>query len=909
MLSLSITENDVVHEKDSFDRLLFIHKLQIVRSQPSPIKSQFSNCPGSQGDSGEASSTLASSPYRDVSASMNLSKTSQFSRRLKMSYFSHSRFKLAACVLLFLEPGLGVAQSSGGQVEGTVFDTQKAVLAQSSVSLCDSQGHVIQKAVTDASGHYEFLSITAGTYILRFAHAGFQAAEDSSVVVVNQSPTHLDFAMQPERLNQTVTVSALEDPLTVTTSIGTHLDLDPLHTPADLAIVTSETLSTRGYEQIEEAVRSMPGASSGGSPADPSQFVVRGFVGNQVTLLRDGIYVGPANMVNRSENSFNLQSVELLQGPGSVLYGQGSVGGTINVLTKKPVFEAPSLNVYSSYGSFNTYELGIGGGGQINRHLAFRSDFSYYASDGYVVDSNPRNLNGTGSLLWKIRDNLSMRMSLDAIKDDLSSYYGTPFVPGSFGTDPIKGVLQTSNGTVLDARMRYKNYNVSDAELGSTSYQPAVTFTWQPTTNINITEQGYYYHATRSWENAETYTFLGPNNGQVDANGNPIPGNVIARDRFHVFHNQNLAGNSLSAGWSHKLFGLTNKLSGGYDFYNINLLRSRGFPNAQYADYVDPLNPVQGAYGNYAGDFPSLVSPTKITDNAGYFEDALSVTHNLVLVTGIRFENFYLDRLNYSQGGSLQPSLDFSGNYHPVNYRAGLVYSLTPSLIAYGQFSTAQDPPGDNIFTVNATTPPFQLSNSKEGEVGVKAILPNGLGEATLALYDIDRKKILTVNPITSASDNNGNQTSKGFEFSTNLHPIHLVDLNFNTAYVAAIFGTYVDPNTGLNDAGKIPADVPATTSNLWVDVRRLGKVPLELGGGLRFMGGRYADNANQTKLFNYSTFDIYGAYHLKERFALTARMKNLFDKAYAQWADVNYPPEIVLGAPRSFTVSFTGRF
>jgi len=74
-------------------------------------------------------------------------------------------------------------------------------------------------------------------------------------------------------------------------------------------------------------------------------------------------------------------------------------------------------------------------------------------------------------------------------------------------------------------------------------------------------------------------------------------------------------------------------------------------------------------------------------------------------------------------------------------------------------------------------------------------------------------------------------------------------------------------------------------------------------------MGGRYGDNANQTKLFNYSTFDLYAAYRIKERFALTARMKNLFDKAYAQWADVNYPAEIVLGAPRSFTVSFTGRF
>jgi len=91
-------------------------------------------------------------------------------------------------------------------------------------------------------------------------------------------------------------------------------------------------------------------------------------------------------MVNRSENSFNLQSVELLQGPGSVLYGQGSVGGTINVLTKKPVFDTPSL-IYTA----PTEALGLTtsesvAGGQINRSLAFRSDFSYYASDGYVVN-------------------------------------------------------------------------------------------------------------------------------------------------------------------------------------------------------------------------------------------------------------------------------------------------------------------------------------------------------------------------------------------------------------------------------------------------------------------------------------------------------------------------------------------
>ena len=801
-----------------------------------------------------------------------------------------------------------LAQSPVDQIEGTVSDAQQAVLPQTSVELLDSQRHVLQRTVTDSAGRFVFHAVPPGAYNLHIVHSGFSFTEKSTIVVAGQPSIPVNVNLVTENVSQTITVDGGQDPLTTISSTGTRLGLDPLKTPAAISILDGEVLEERGYGQIQDAVRSMPGASSGGSPADPSQFVVRGFVGDQVTLVRDGIYVGPASMVNREENSFNLQSVELLAGPGSVLYGQGAVGGTINVVTRKPAFTPLSFNTYDSYGSFNTYEAAAGAGGQINRALAFRADFSYYSSDGYVKRSDPDNLNGTGSLLWKIRDNLSMRLALDVLKDDLSSYYGTPFVSSTFGTDPLRGVLKNSKGLVLDARMRFNNYNVSNNVLRSASYQPSATFYWQPSANLSITDQFHYYHAERRWENAETYTFLGPNNGQVDANGNPIPDNVIARDRFHVFHNQNLPGNSLNAAWSHKLFGLNNKITGGYEFYNVGFVRTSGFPNATYADWVDPLNPIQGSYGPYPGDFPSKVSPTKITDNAGYFEDALSVTYKLVLVTGIRLENFYLKRLNYDQSGNPEPSLDFSGNYHPFNYRAGLVYSLTPTLSLYGQFTTAQDPPDGDIFSVDATNPPFQLANSKEGEVGIKGIFPKGFGEATLALYDISRDHILTVTQAGASSDN-GQQTSKGFELSAILHPVRAVDVSFNTSYVAAKYGTFFDPNTGLDDTGKIPADVPATTTNLWADIHQLGKIPLELGAGWHFVGGRWGDNANQTQLFNYSDFDLYGSYRIAEKFSFTARSKNLFNKTYAQWADVFYPPEIVLGAPRSYSLSFTARF
>ena len=647
------------------------------------------------------------------------------------------------------------AQNSPGSLEGKVMDSAQAVIPEARIELLDLSGRVVATTSSNSSGHYDFSSVPPGSYTLHVSHTGFESAKQGPIPVVASRAASEDITLRPQPVREVVYVVA--EPLTDIEPTGTRLDLPPLETPAEIVEMNSTTLSLRGYQQIEEAVEAMPGATSGGSPADPSQFATRGFVGNQVTLLRDGIYIGPSNMITRPENSFNVESVDLLEGPSSVLYGQGAVGGTVNVLTKPALFDKITYNGLLSYGSFNTYDLGIGAGGEINKQLAFRSDLSYYASDGYVSGSNPDALNYTGSLLWKPRTSFTLKFALDALRDHLSSYYGTPFVSPSFGTDPLRGVLtvvSTSpfNGpnTVLDARMRFHNYDVANAETGSTSYLPRAVLNWQPTPNLSISDNFYYFHADRRWENAEVYKFLPIAGMEKDANGNPNPANVIARDRFHVFHNQNLPGNQLSMVWSHRIFGMTNRFLAGYDFYNISFVRSRGFPNGGspdgFVDFVDPLNPVRGSYGNFPGDFPSRVSPTKITDHAGYFEDALDVTSRLKLVTGLRGESFYLDRLNYSQTGNFLPGSSFSRTFQPLNYRAGIVYKFASFLNGYGQFSTGQDPVGSNIFLVNSGQN-FNLSTARQGEVGLKSLLPNGWGDATLGVYYIKRSNILAPVP------------------------------------------------------------------------------------------------------------------------------------------------------------------
>jgi iron complex outermembrane receptor protein len=780
-------------------------------------------------------------------------------------------------------------------------------VALASVQLEDASGKVIASAKADENGNYVFNAVPAGSYKLRFSQIGFQPIDQGPATVESGKATTVNVSLKVARVEEQITVVA--DALTALEPTGSRLDLAPIETPASIVEVNDATMASRGYLQIEDAVASMPGATSGGSPAAPSQFVARGFAGNQVTLLRDGIYFGAAGMTNRPQNSFNVASVDLLAGPASVLYGQGAVGGVVNVLTKQPVFDKITYEGLASYGSFGTYNLGGGAGGQINRHLAFRADVSEYRSDGYVKDSNPGAFNVTGGLLWKVSDRLNVRLSTDMEKDDVSSYYGTPLVPASFGTDPLKGVIESKAGKVLDARMRYNNYNVANSQRSSTSYLPSATVTWQPTPNVTVTNAYYYYHARRSWENAETYTFLGPNNGQTDANGNPIPDNVIARDRFHVFHNQNINGDRLDVAWLHRIFGMTNKLSLGFENYGISFGRAPGFPDALYVDWVDPFKPVQGSYGNFPGDFPSRGNSTKITDNAVLFEDALDITHRLKLVTGLRYEQLYLDRKNFAADGSFQPSTSFNNTYHPLDYRAGVVYNFTSFLSGYGQYSTGADPPGDDIFDVNANEN-FKLASSHQGEIGVKSIFPHQMGEATLAGYYIKRNDILSGVPgHPDQVQNVGSQTSKGIEFSLIANPFHNFSINFNAAYTHSRFGTFRDLASGNIYSGTQPGDVPSTTANLWLHLRQVAHTPFEVGGGIRFVGDRYADNGNLTKLLSYAALDAYVTYHFSDRLTLTGRGRNLTNKTYAQWTDIYYPTEVILGAPINGEIEFRCRF
>jgi iron complex outermembrane receptor protein len=690
---------------------------------------------------------------------------------------------------------------------------------------------------------------------------------------------------------------------------GSRLGLSMMETPATVEIIDKDVMRARGYQQLSDAVESLPGVVSGESPAAPSMFSMRGFTRSQITILRDGLWVGPANMVMRPQNTFNLDRVEVLRGPSSVLNGQGSVAGTVNAVNRSAGPDEPqSIDALASYGRYDTYQVGLGAGGALGDSAWYRADISQYGSDGYVDRMDPRSLNFTGSLYWQATEDLAVKLTADYLNDDLADYWGTPLLPATSAARPMTHVISTVTGETVDETMRFNNYNVSDSRAESDQTFLRADLIWNPTDNLEIKNTLYNFNADREWLNAEGYVYC---TQVIDV---CTQTDVIQRyyGYFFVFHDQDLIGNRLTAKYEHEIGGMENKFLAGFEITDLDFVRDRGFrlgvPLAP-GDAVDPINPVPGVYGP---EELRGTSPTNIETRAFFMEDALNINDQFSLVGALRYEELDLERLNFNAAGVMEAS-SFSRDFDWWSWRLGGVYRISDDVSVYAQYSDAKDPVNANIFLVNSGEN-LNLTDARQWEIGLKAILLDGRAEATLAYYDIKRDDVLEQIGVDSAS-NVGGRSANGLELSGTLRVTDKWRFGANTAYTNAEF----DPSTNfVNFAGNTPPNVPELTANFWTSYSRLADLPLDIGGSIRYVDDRFGDNANNVILHDYVVADVYASWTVGN-FRITGRINNITKEDYASWSDIFYMQQndpsfiyanqVLLGSPRTYEISIEASF
>lgn len=691
--------------------------------------------------------------------------------------------------------------------------------------------------------------------------------------------------------------------LSATSRAGSRLGLSVMDTPASIELIDSSVMRARGYKSVSDAVKSLPGVVSGESPAAPSTFSMRGFSRSAVTVLRDGIWLGPANMVMRPQNTFNLDRIEVLRGPASALHGQGVVGGTVNTVVKRATADAEQpLELLASYGRFDTYQFGLGGSTQLSDSAWLRMDVNQYGSDGHVDRMDPESINVTTSLLWKATEKLDVEFQIDYLDDQLADYWGTPLVPKGVATTPLSDVVSTNTGETLDEQARFRNFNVQDSRAVSDQLLFRIDLSWQLTEGIELKNTSYRFTADRDWGNAEGYVYC------TDVVDICTEKNVIQRyyGYFFVTHDQDLLGNRLTANIDSQMGGHDNRFLAGLEITDLDFSRARGFRRKiplSANDAVSPTNPIPGSYGQRE---LRGISPTQINTRALFLEDALDISETVKVVAALRYEELDLIRQNFNALGDLEAS-SFSRDFNWLSWRLGAVVKLTDDVSIYGQYSDSKDPVNANLFLVNSGEN-LDLTDAEQWEVGLKGLWHNGRTQATIAYFNTQRDDVLERIGVDSAASIGGRDSS-GVEFSAAFRPTSQWHVGANAAYTDAEFRRSTN---FVTFAGNTPPNVAEVTGNLWASFSSIAGLPLEVGGSVQYVDDRFGDNANQVALSSYTLLNLFATWSAP-RFNVTARVNNVTDEIYVPWSDVFYlqqndpsflyANQLMLAPPRMFEV------
>ncbi|WP_236203712.1 TonB-dependent receptor [Pseudomonas protegens] len=660
--------------------------------------------------------------------------------------------------------------------------------------------------------------------------------------------------------------------LATPTSAGSRLGLSALETPASTDSLSGDRIRARGDRSIQDAVSRSAGISRTGTPGDGgTSLSARGFTGqSSVMQLYDGnrMYTGMGT-VTFPVDTWAVERVDVLRGPASVLYGEGATGAVINTVAKKPFSGEIENHLRLGYGSFDRQQQALDSGGSLSDTLSYRLNLNRERSNGWIDRGDSSGDFVSAALRWQARDDLAFTLAHDYGDQNPMNYFGTPLIDGR-----------------LHKSLRDKNYNVGNDKQHYNDQWTRLTSQWQISDNISASNELYYLKAQRRWQNAENYNF------------NSLGRQLTRSGNFGIGHQQEQVGDRQTFTFKHSLLGLDSQTLTGVDYNRIRFHMKSNSPFIDSFSNGQPVDLYHPAPDDFASDSPYRDQFKTTTRQMSVFaENRLQLSERWSLVSGVRRDYVHIDRDDLKDDSRSDKTL--TGN----NWKAGLVFAVTPDTSLYGQYSTSTDGVG-GLISLSKSQQQFDLSSARQTEIGLKQMFWDQRGEWTLAAYHIVKKKLLTDVPgDPDLKQQVGQQSSNGLEASLDLQLPRAWQLQANTAIVRARYDDFQQDVDGVQVSrdGKRPVDVPRRTANLWLS--KALDDDLRAGAGVRYVDARYADMANRNQLPSYTVVDAALSWKALPSTTLGLQLNNLFDRQYAQ-SQYNDGQQWILGEPRSFFVT-----
>jgi len=686
------------------------------------------------------------------------------------------------------------------------------------------------------------------------------------------------------------------------------LGLIVFQTPASVQVVDQQTMREQGYRTTPETAQGAVGVLAVDVAGAPAGFSMRGFSFGEVTVLYNGIWIGPQSITSRVMDTANLAQVEFVKGPLSLMSGLATIGGSINYVSQQPTSGPIKNELDTSIDTLGTYRTHFGSGGSTAVDgLDYRFDVSSSKINSFI-DGDYQQLNNiSGQLNYRLSDSFKVFGAVEYNQDYGHAYWGTPLTTTAFsGPFSTHGVvagsaINTFDGSVIapvtvDSRTLTTNYNVADNSIGSHGLWLRGGFEWAVSDDVTIRNQAYEFGAKRHWFDSETYAF-------------DLATSMIDRDRFFVTHKQQVVGDISELSWNSSFFGMQNRFATQLSVSRNEIqFGQEQNPDDYPFDSVTVVNPIPGLYSMTPE--PGFRN-SRLDDAAITVEDQLKITPMLALIGGIRVEDMTLSRDGINFDGTIPAGQPFTTTWTPVSYRAAVTFEPVKGLMFYGMYATAYDPAAAGIFSVTPGTT-LDLTSARIYETGVKAISNDKRAEFTFSAYDIERHNVYVA--LTNAvATEAGEVHTQGIELAAAVRPIENLKIWGNIALTQATYGNF-DVWTGNTPSNVAPVIVNAGASWRFDGWRW----PVEIGGAVRHVGQRYLYEDDRTAMLPYTTADLFAFVDIPgrdlwwqglEKMRVTFRVRNVTNAVYAAWSDPGYPDQVYLGAPRTFELSASARW
>lgn len=651
---------------------------------------------------------------------------------------------------------------------------------------------------------------------------------------------------------QIVVTGEQDDYLVPEASTATRTDTPIFDIPASIQVIPQDVIEDQQATDLRDVLRNLSGVTpSGSSGNSATDFTIRGF--QDAPILRDGFRQNPLN--RGIPQLADLEQVEVLRGPASILYGAVEPGGVINLVSKKPLFE-PFYEVQLQAGNraFWRPRIDLSGPLTTDRSLRYRLNVAYETSDPFQdFEQENEQFLVSPVLAWSPGDRTDLTVRLQYFENEAPTNNGLV----AFGDGVVDVPFDTITTSPDDPGIRETNLFVGyDLEHRfSDRWRLRNAFRFSDFSNELALRNPFFID--------ETTGILGrvPVRQQTDTQTYSLQTNVVGEFATGPINHTLLIG--------------------------VDLDRTDDAQPSQAGAFGDPL-PINIFDPDYDADpdfdfedLPFLssfgFSETQIDRLGVYLQDQINVLDNLILVAGFRYdtvEQVTAPLLDFDETGP-----ETTQNDDAVTPRVGLVYQPIPEISLYGSYSQSFTP---NSFTT-ADGDPLEAERGRGFEAGVKAELLEGDLLATLAYFNITRRNVATADPDNFfGSVATGEQRSQGAELDVVGEILPGWNIIANYAYTDA---EVTEDNTV--PVGNRLFNVPEHSVNLWTtyEIQRGDLQGLGFGIGLNYVGERQGDLANSFQVDDYVLTNA-AIFYRQDNWRLALNIENLFDIDYIETTD-----------------------